>query len=55
MKATTLRTFIPSIDFETSKQFYRDLGFPTLWESDDLSIQGTPPFTFFIQKNLCFG
>ncbi len=50
MEINNIRTFLPSKDFETSKQFYLDLGFELRWESTDLIIFGTPTQNFFIQK-----
>lgn len=50
MKIRNIRTFLPSIDFQTSKQFYLDLGFNITWESDDLIIFGEEGQNFFLQK-----
>jgi hypothetical protein len=50
MKIENLRTFLPSIDFETSRQFYNDLGFQELWKNNELIIFGTPSYNFFLQK-----
>lgn len=50
MKIKLLRTFLPSKDYETSKKFYNDLGFPTMWENHELAIMGTEDFSFFLQK-----
>ncbi len=45
-----IRTFIPAKDFELSKRFYKEWGFNTLWESDDLIILGNKTHNFFLQK-----
>lgn len=50
MNITNIRTFLPSIDFESSKQFYLDLGFTIQWEGEDLIIFGTKSYNFFLQK-----
>lgn len=50
MKIRKLRTFLPSIDFETSKQFYLDLGFELQWQGEDLIIFGIENHTFFLQN-----
>ncbi|MGA0351944.1 MAG: lactoylglutathione lyase [Acholeplasmataceae bacterium] len=50
MQITGLRTFIPTIDFEKSKLFYKALGFQVKWENDDLAIVGVKDFEFFLQK-----
>ena len=51
MKIKLLRTFLPSKDYETSKRFYNELGFPTMWENDELAILGTEDFSFFLQRH----
>lgn len=50
MKIKLLRTFLPSIDFDISKQFYLDLGFQILWQNDELIQFGTEEYNFFLQK-----
>ncbi len=50
MDIKLLRTFLPSIDFKVSRQFYIDLGFIIRWESDDLIEFGTKEHSFFLQK-----
>lgn len=50
MNIHNIRTFVPSIDFEVSKQFYLDLGFEISWEGEDLIIFGTKTQNFFLQK-----
>jgi len=51
MKVKMLRTFVPSINFELSKQFYTELGFKILWEDDTLCQLGTPEYNFFLQPH----
>ena len=50
MKILQIRTFVPSKDFETSKQFYKDLGLDILWENEELAEIGTSYQNFFLQK-----
>lgn len=50
MNIKGLRTFLPSIDFEISKQFYKDLGFDVQWENDEMCIFGSQEYNFFLQK-----
>lgn len=45
-----IRTFLPSKDFEVSKQFYLDLGFQILWQDEQLIIFGTSENNFFLQN-----
>jgi hypothetical protein len=49
MEIKSLRTFLPSIDFELSKSFYRELGFEVLWENEELCMFGTKEYNFFLQ------
>ena len=49
MKATTIRPFIPSIDFETSKSFYQELGFEITYEEEKLIILSAGDASFFLQ------
>ena len=50
MKIKLLRTFVPSIDFETSIGFYKELGFEERWRNNDLCEFGTKEYNFFLQK-----
>ena len=50
MNIRNIRTFLPSIDFERSRQFYLDLGFEIMWEGKDLIIFGTKEQNFFLQN-----
>lgn len=50
MKIIQIRTFVPSKDFEVSKQFYQDLGLDILWQNEELAEIGTPEQNFFLQK-----
>lgn len=49
MEIQNIRTFLPCKDFLVSKQFYLDLGFPVLWESEELICFGTEKQNFFLQ------
>lgn len=49
MKAMKLRTFLPSIDFERSKSFYKDLGFTITYEEEKLVIMSAHDVSFFLQ------
>ncbi len=50
MKIKGLKTFLPSIDFELSKQFYLDLGFNINWQGDELIEFGSKEYNFYLQK-----
>lgn len=50
MKIVNIRTFVPSKDFEVSKQFYKDLGFDLQWYDDQLAIFGSKTQNFFLQN-----
>jgi len=50
MNITNIRTFLPSKDFQVSRQFYLDMGFDIRWESNDLIIFGTAENNFFLQN-----
>ena len=50
MEAKAIRPFIPSIDFEESKAFYKDLGFEITYDSSDLVILSVKGASFFLQK-----
>lgn len=49
MSIIQIRTFLPSKDFETSKQFYKDLGFAITWENHQMAEIGTELQNFFLQ------
>jgi hypothetical protein len=49
MNAKAIRPFIPSIDFETSKSFYKELGFKITYEEDKLIILTSGDVSFFLQ------
>ncbi len=49
LTATELKTFVPSKDFELSKQFYQDLGFRLEWSSDDLAYFHANGCSFLLQ------
>ena len=45
-----LQPFIPTIDFEISQSFYRDLGFEVIYQDDQLNLFKKDQVSFFIQK-----
>lgn len=49
MKGTYIRPFIPSMDFEISKQFYIDLGFKITYEEEKMIILTLGDVSFFLQ------
>jgi len=51
MKVEDIRVFIPSKDYEMSKQFYQALGFEMERASDDLSIFRNNQSTFFLTRH----
>ncbi len=50
MKVKLIRTFVPTIDFETSINFYKEMGFNELWRNEELCEIGTKEYNFFLQK-----
>lgn len=50
MKATDIRVFIPSKDFEVSKAFYCAMDFKMEPATDDLVIFSNGHCTFFLQR-----
>ena len=49
MQAKEIRPFIPSIDFDTSKSFYKDLGFKMTYEEEKMIILTAGEVSFFLQ------
>lgn len=45
-----IKAFVPSSDFEKSKQFYTDLGFSIPWSSDDLAYLHASNASFLLQR-----
>jgi len=45
-----LKAFLPSKDFEVSKQFYQDLGFTVAWSNDGLAYIHHGKAAFLLQK-----
>ena len=45
-----LRPFVPAKDFESSKRFYRSLGFTPSYEDDRISILEFDGFNFILQN-----
>jgi len=50
MIVKSIRTFLPSKDFEISKKFYLDLGFEVQWSNDEMILFGCGDVNFFLQK-----
>jgi len=48
--ALDLKAFVPAKDFETSKRFYRDLGFEELWSNQEIAEIQAGAFRFLLQK-----
>lgn len=57
MKIEDIRAFVPSKDYQSSIEFYTDLGFSSGYVSDDLTLFENGECTFFLQrfynKQLC--
>lgn len=49
MRASQIRPFIPSKNFEISKSFYQDLGFKVTYEESKLIILSLGDVSFFLQ------
>jgi catechol 2,3-dioxygenase-like lactoylglutathione lyase family enzyme len=49
LAAVEIKAFVPSRDFEQSKQFYRALGFEIAWSSDDLAYVRFGETSFLLQ------
>jgi hypothetical protein len=45
-----LRAFVPSLDFERSKQFYERLGFAPIFENEHIAILKQGTFSFVLQR-----
>jgi uncharacterized glyoxalase superfamily protein PhnB len=45
-----LKAFVPSSDFERSKQFYQDLGFTMRWSDDTLAYMHHGTTSFLLQN-----
>jgi uncharacterized glyoxalase superfamily protein PhnB len=50
-KVKALKAFIPSKDFEESKQFYKDLGFDMLWEGESVAEFKVEDCYFLLQDH----
>ncbi|MEJ7559981.1 MAG: hypothetical protein WKF66_16835 [Pedobacter sp.] len=48
-KAKSIRSFLGSKDFDTSRSFYRDLGFKETALSANLSVFKTGDLAFYLQ------
>ncbi len=47
---TQIQPFLPTKDFDISKQFYLDLGFDIMYEDDQLCLFKKDSISFFIQR-----
>lgn len=50
MATVEIKAFVPSSDFEKSKQFYAELGFSIPWSSDDLAYLHAGNTSFLLQR-----
>ena len=50
LTAVEIKAFVPARDLETSRAFYRALGFEVPWGSDDLASVRYGPTGFLLQK-----
>lgn len=49
LKVTEIKAFVPSKDFELSKQFYKDLGFTMAWDGGGIAYFHFGPVSFLLQ------
>lgn len=45
-----LKTFVPSKDFYLSLRFYNEIGFATVWKTDQLALLAIDDFKFLLQR-----
>lgn len=50
LRASDLRTFVPSQDFALSKDFYSALGCELEWSNDDLALFNLAGSRFYLQR-----
>lgn len=50
MAVVEIKAFVPAKDFETSKRFYRDLGFEMPWSDDGLAYFHYGSASFLLQN-----
>ena len=50
LAAVEIKAFVPSLDFERSKQFYLALGFEIPWSSEDLAYVRHGETSFLLQS-----
>jgi predicted enzyme related to lactoylglutathione lyase len=50
IKVKELRFFVPAKDFETSKDFYRSLGWTIVWSNQDLALLEIANQRFYLQR-----
>ena len=51
MRVLDLNAFVPSKDFDLSKQFYSDLGFTLVWGNNEIAQFQIGSFRFLLQGN----
>ena len=49
LRSVEAKAFVPAKDFESSKRFYRDLGFTLVWSTDDLAYFRHGASAFLLQ------
>lgn len=50
LQVTDVRAFLPSQDFELSKQFYTELGCKLEWSDDNLALFNLAGYRFYLQR-----
>jgi len=50
-KIGTIRTFVPTKDYERSRSFYKKIGFEETYFSESLAVFKAGDFTFYLQNN----
>ena len=51
LRVLDLNAFVPSRDFDLSKQFYSDLGFTLVWGNNEIAQFQIGSFRFLLQAN----
>lgn len=49
-KINTIRTFLPSKDYTTSRDFYKKIGFEETYYSEELAVFQSGDFSFYLQN-----
>ena len=50
MATVEIKAFVPSKDFELSKNFYSDLGFTVAWSTPDMAYLHSGKSSFLLQR-----